>query len=80
MRYTLTVMEGVDAGRVMPLPAEGRFVVGRGIAADGRLNEAGVSRDHCALAIQGDSVTLHDSGSVNGTLVNGRRVTTIFLK
>ncbi len=36
--------------------------------------EASVSRTHAVLQRQGDAVTVSDSGSTNGTWVNGRRI------
>ena len=54
----------------IPLPADGRLVVGRAPSADIRLDEAGVSRAHAQLTV-GRSVWIEDLGSVNGTRLRG---------
>lgn len=54
-------------------------VVGRGVEADLRLHDTGVSRRHAELRLDGDQVHLCDLGSTNGTVVNGRPVTSTVL-
>lgn len=54
-------------------------VVGRGADADLRVHDTGVSRAHAELRVEGDVVRVVDLGSTNGTLVNGRPVTTAVL-
>lgn len=53
-------------------------VVGRGSAADLRIDDPGVSRRHAEFHVQptsaGPHLTVVDLGSTNGTIVNGRRV------
>jgi hypothetical protein len=60
-----------------PLLAPG-LVVGRGSAADLRVDDPGVSRRHAEFRIQDGSsaptVSVVDLGSTNGTTVDGRRV------
>ncbi len=53
--------------------------IGRGLIADVRLEDAHVSRRHAILALRGDGARLLDDRSVNGTFVNGRRVTVAHL-
>ena len=53
--------------------------VGRGVDADLRLADTGVSRSHAELRVSGDSVTVVDLGSTNGTVVNGRKVSSTLL-
>ncbi len=56
------------------IPLAGDVVhVGRGLAADLRLDDASVSRRHAVL-VNGDTVRVLDDRSSNGTFVNGRRV------
>ena len=50
------------------------LVVGRGAEAGLRLDDAGVSRRHAEVRLDGDSATVIDLGSTNGTRVNGRAV------
>ncbi len=63
-----------------PLQPPG-LVVGRGTEADLRINDPGVSRKHVeflVLSVGGDGVDpeleVHDMGSTNGMLVNGRKM------
>ena len=48
--------------------------IGRGFAADLRLEEQRVSRRHAILVQRGARVRLLDDRSANGTYVNGRRI------
>lgn len=63
-------------GERLPLSAPG-IVVGRGNDADLRINDPGVSRRHVEFRVidhgDGPRVSVHDLGSTNGVLVNGRR-------
>jgi len=60
--------------RVVPLDRE-VVVVGRGVEADLRLSDTGVSRSHAELRTAASgAVRVVDLGSTNGTLVNGQRV------
>jgi hypothetical protein len=45
-------------------------VVGRGVDADLRLNDPGVSRRHAELRFEGEAVIVVDTGSTNGVRVN----------
>jgi hypothetical protein len=64
-------------GERMPLSAPG-IVIGRGNDADLRVNDPGVSRRHAEFRVTEDAngprVSVHDLGSTNGVLVNGKRV------
>lgn len=64
-------------GESLPLAAPG-IVVGRGNDADLRVNDPGVSRRHAEIRVTEDAtgprVSVHDLGSTNGVLVNGKRV------
>ena len=48
--------------------------VGRGMAADVRLDDHTVSSRHAIVVTRGDRVRILDDRSTNGTVVNGRRV------
>jgi pSer/pThr/pTyr-binding forkhead associated (FHA) protein len=48
--------------------------IGRGLAADLRLDDERVSRRHAMLVRRGDGVLLLDDRSSNGTFVNGERI------
>jgi len=64
-------------GERLPLAPPG-IVVGRGNDADLRVNDPGVSRRHVEFRVTEDAngprVSVHDLGSTNGVLVNGKRV------
>lgn len=63
-------------GRVFPLAkaqnaAPGPIFVGRDADSDVRIPESSISKRHCFLRIEGTGVTVTDTGSRNGTAVNG---------
>jgi pSer/pThr/pTyr-binding forkhead associated (FHA) protein len=49
-------------------------VVGRGRECDLRIPLSRISRKHCKLTKEGDSLLIEDLGSSNGTHVNGKPV------
>ncbi len=71
----LRVVRG--AGRGRELAVAGELVVGREAGGDGRLDgEPALSRRHARIVRAADgSLTIEDLGSLNGTHVNGRRIT-----
>jgi FHA domain len=64
---------GGRVGQSFPLHGE-RVTVGRSPEADVFLDDVTVSRDHAVLVHRGGSWHLDDSGSLNGTYVNRRRI------
>lgn len=54
--------------------ADEPIVIGRHRDSLLRLKEAGISRRHLTVQLEGDRLILEDLGSANGTLVNGRRI------
>lgn len=70
----LVITSGPEAGRSFTIGV-GRFVLGRGADADIVLDSASVSRHHAALRRDGETVTIEDLGSTNGTSVNGDTLT-----
>jgi hypothetical protein len=64
-------------GERLPLASPG-LVIGRGNDADRRVNDPGVSRRHVEVRVTQDAsgprVSVHDLGSTNGVMVNGKRV------
>lgn len=75
----------VDSGRQIELPLAREISLGRLDAAsatfpdidltpDGGL-EKGVSRRHAKITRKGSEVFIEDQGSVNGTFLNGKRLT-----
>jgi two-component system, cell cycle response regulator len=69
----LTVLVGPQMGwsRVVD---RGELVVGRGEGSDLVLNDQGLSRRHCRIIRQGDTMFIEDLDSSNGTFVDGQLV------
>jgi pSer/pThr/pTyr-binding forkhead associated (FHA) protein len=66
-------VEGPEETLLIPL-GRGVMHIGRGIAADLRLDESSVSRRHAILVPRRTGARVLDDRSSNGTFVNGRRV------
>ncbi len=54
--------------------AEGDNLIGRDSRAEIRIDVGGVSRRHALIIVDGDTATLKDLGSKNGTSLRGQRV------
>jgi two-component system, cell cycle response regulator len=74
-RPRLRVLTGISSGAVISLDDKKIFLLGRTGDADIQIDDAGVSRIHCRLVRRGESFYVEDLGSMNGTLLNGIRVT-----
>jgi transcriptional regulator with GAF, ATPase, and Fis domain len=70
----LLAVRGPLKGHVIPLP-EGEYWVGRQASNNLQLDDNAVSRRHCLFVRVGDSSTLKDLESRNGTFVTGTPVT-----
>ncbi len=57
-------------------PAEGQTLIGRSPECDVFLDDVTVSRRHAELVREGDTFTIRDLGSLNGTYVNRQRIET----
>jgi pSer/pThr/pTyr-binding forkhead associated (FHA) protein len=73
MNARLRVLIGDSAGETIEVP-QGKLVIGR--EADCRLQREStfISRQHCVLLLDEDTLRIRDLGSKNGTFVNGRRI------
>ena len=69
---TLTVLSGPDRGARLRLTGE-LARIGTGESCALRLKDPTVSRLHCALEVGRNSVRVTDSGSKNGTFIDGVR-------
>jgi transcriptional regulator with PAS, ATPase and Fis domain len=74
LRRALVIYCGVDAA-IAEIPADSALVVGREFPSHVHLDDEGVSRQHARFWVTGATVRVEDLGSRNGTLVNGKRVT-----
>ena len=66
-------LEDGDQRMLLPL-RRGTTHIGRGFAADLRLEEQSVSRRHAIIHQRSQSTRILDDRSANGTFVNGRRI------
>src|ERR1700726_3444219 len=73
MDVQMKVLQGKPHGHCLRF-AKGEFIFGRGLECHIRPDSDWVSRQHCLLRVADDGVYLRDLGSRNGTLVNGRLV------
>jgi diguanylate cyclase (GGDEF)-like protein len=69
----LIVLAGSAMGEMFKLSRK-QTVIGRGQNAHIRMMDEGVSREHCEIQTEGDSMILHDLGSTNGTFCRGARI------
>ncbi|MCG5054028.1 MAG: diguanylate cyclase [Myxococcales bacterium] len=70
----LVVLTGDHEGRVIKLPLEGSFVIGRSESCDLSLEDDGISRLHAKLDVKAGSVMLEDMDSRNGTFIGPQAV------
>ncbi len=78
--YALRFISGKYQGGEFPIYPEKPIVVGRSSDLDMVLVEDMVSRRHAKIAYAGDTITIEDLGSTNGTFVNGEKVKKARLK
>lgn len=71
--YQLVMRTGPNPGKSFPLTKE-ELSIGRDISNDIVINDAEVSRHHSRLYMQAGGFVLEDTGSTNGTFVNGQRL------
>jgi pSer/pThr/pTyr-binding forkhead associated (FHA) protein len=53
---------------------DGDYVVGRDLKAEIRVHDLAVSRRHARITVTGETITIEDLGSKNGTWVGEQRV------
>ncbi len=81
MQVSLKVIAGPHTGRVFTFDQHDTFLIGRSESAQFCLpHDRYFSRHHCLLEIAPPQCFLRDLGSTNGTLVNGQRVDSVYLK
>lgn len=68
----LYVLRGPSAGTL--LEVRSRTVAGRDPSCDMVLPEAGISREHAIFQDDGNTLTVSDIASTNGTFVNGEQI------
>ena len=61
-------------------PADGQTLIGRSPECDVFLDDVTVSRRHAELSREGETFTIRDLGSLNGTYVNRKRIESVVLE
>jgi class 3 adenylate cyclase len=70
----LAILDGAEGGRRIRISS--RMTVGRGEDAGLPLDDPEISRAHAVLGPTADGLEIQDLGSLNGTWVNGERIST----
>jgi len=70
----LTVVGGLQTGRVLPIPPGQEITLGRADGCTYRMDDASVSGTHVRIVIVAGTHVLVDVGSTNGSFVNDLRV------
>lgn len=73
VRYQLVMRAGPNPGATYALD-ESLITLGRDPSNTISINDAEVSRHHARMTAQGGKIVLEDTGSTNGTSVNGNRI------
>ena len=73
-RACVTLLTGTQSGEVYRLN-KGISIIGRAQNAEVRITDDGISRQHAELRLEGDGLWAADLKSLNGTFVNGERIT-----
>lgn len=71
--YQLVIKTGPSTGEVFPLLTN-QVSIGRDPASDIFINNAEVSRHHAVVTQQANGYAIEDQGSMNGTIVDGKRL------
>lgn len=71
----LVIQSGPNLGQELRLDAGEELILGRGRDAHIVIDEAKASRRHTRIALEGGELCIEDLGSINGTFVNGNRIT-----
>ncbi|GMV26661.1 MAG: hypothetical protein AMXMBFR58_26920 [Phycisphaerae bacterium] len=74
MDFSLVLVTADFNKRLVPI-ARSRTVIGRATECNIRIPSGDVSRQHCELLVDGQTLRIKDLGSSNGTFVNRKRVT-----
>lgn len=72
-RISIAILAGPDAGTMFRVEKP-RTTIGRS-GADLTINDTEASRQHAAIEVREDSITVEDLKSTNGTTVNGQKLT-----
>ena len=73
VRAKLKIMQGSNSGRVLEINVP-QYVIGRAPGCSLRPQSDAISRQHCAILSSGETVTIRDLKSRNGTILNGEKI------
>ena len=76
MQVQLIIANEHHNGQVIPVNVPS-FMIGRAEGCNLRSRSPQVSRFHCSITVNNDTVVIQDLGGENGTFVNGNRVSTV---
>lgn len=77
-KYVLEILDGDRAGEVVAIP-DHPLRIGRKPGNDVVLADEKTSGSHAEIVLEGERCVLRDTGSTNGTFLDGKRVTEIVL-
>jgi pSer/pThr/pTyr-binding forkhead associated (FHA) protein len=64
----------LEGGRVSDFSGRDRIRIGRSVEADFTIPDETISREHLVVLVKEDGIWIMDTGSSNGTFVNGHRM------
>jgi len=73
VRYQIVMRSGPNPGAAYALDIA-QTTIGRDASNTISINDAEISRHHARMTLQGGKIVLEDTGSTNGTAVNGNRI------
>jgi serine/threonine protein kinase len=74
MKLKIDIVGGPQVGGSFEIGAGETLVFGRGQQSDTKIEDPSISRIHCEIAHQGESIVIADRGSSSGTFVNGNKI------
>jgi pSer/pThr/pTyr-binding forkhead associated (FHA) protein len=69
---SIVIVQGPNEGREFDV--SGAIVIGRDTSAGLVIDDPEASRRHASLMLDGDTLSVEDLGSTNGTFVNGEQL------
>lgn len=80
MPIYLKILQGPNAGHVLPVPPGQPVTLGRSSSANYAFDDPLLSRKHCAVEVRAEFCRIVDLRSRNGTYVNGQQVGAVLVQ